>query len=67
MSDFAHITLPSTEFKVNFDDGTVGTISVHPDQTLEKSLLEMLRAAGATVDEVKSVELLGELSFPELD
>ena len=66
MDRFLPADLPFTEFKVTFDDGSVATVSVAPDQTLEHSLEEMLQAAGATAEEVKSVELLGEFSLPEL-
>lgn len=52
------LSLPSAEYKVTFSDETVTPVSVHPDESLEKSLGEMLGASGKTAEAVASVELL---------
>ena len=69
----APVRLPSTEYKVTFGDGSVSVLSVHPDETLEGALAEMLQAmcggggadiaeaASASDIDVRSVELLGAL------
>ena len=73
------VLLPSIEYKVTFGDGSVSVLTVHPDETLEGALGEMLRAtrggagadlaeAGSTSDvDVRSVELVGTLEFEALD
>lgn len=50
------LNLPSAEYKVAFSDGSVTLLSVHPDETLEGSLEEMLQAAGIAKVEVSSVQ-----------
>ncbi|GAB5550165.1 MAG: hypothetical protein SangKO_099250 [Sandaracinaceae bacterium] len=52
------LSLPSTEYKITFRDGSISLLDVHPDQTLDGSLEEMLRAAGSADEEVASVELI---------
>lgn len=59
------LQLPSTEYKVTFRDGSVSILDVHPDQTLERSLNDMLRAAGSVDEEVASVELIRAFSLAE--
>ena len=63
-------SLPSAEYKVTFTDFTVTLLAVHPHQSLEASLEEMLQAAGSALEEVASVTLyrtyLLEEEFGEL-
>ena len=73
------VQLPSVEYKVVLNDGSVSALSVHPSEALEGALTEMLRAmrggAGADLAEagstsaidVRSVELLGALDLVTLD
>ena len=48
--------LPSVEYLVSFRDGSVTLLVVHPDQSLESELAEMLEAAGTEGGDVRSVE-----------
>lgn len=50
------LSLPSAEYRVTFSDETVTLLSVHPDESLEESLEEMIEASGARPEEVSSVE-----------
>ena len=52
------LSLPSAEYRVTFSDETVTLLSVHPDESLEESLEEMIEASGARPEEVSSVELV---------
>lgn len=67
------VRLPSTEYKVTFGDGSISVLSVHPNESLESALEEMLQAmsgganAPAADEEVRSVELIGTLSLDEAD
>lgn len=51
------VSLPSAEYKVTFSDETVTLLSVHPGESLEESLSEMLTAGGISPADVSSVEL----------
>ena len=59
------VRLPSTEYKVTFADGAVSVVSVHPDESLEGSLSELLQEPRATPSEVTSVELLRAYSLED--
>jgi hypothetical protein len=52
------LSLPSAEYRVTFSDETVTLLSVHPNESLEESLEEMIEASGARPEEVSSVELV---------
>lgn len=52
------LSLPSAEYRVTFSDETVTLLSVHPNESLEGSLEEMIEASGARPEEVSSVELV---------
>mgnify|MGYP006299920407 FL=1 len=51
------ISLPSAEYKVTFSDEPVMPLSVHPNESLEASLVEMVEASGKSVQEISSVKL----------
>mgnify|MGYP006447265717 CR=1 FL=1 len=51
------VSLPSAEYKITFSDETVTLLSVHPGESLEESLSEMLTSAGSSPADVSSVEL----------
>jgi hypothetical protein len=59
------ISLPSTEYKVTFSDETVTLLSVHPNESLEESLTEMLQASGKAAEAVSSIELLQTFNLEE--
>lgn len=59
------VSLPSAEHKVTFSDETVTLLSVHPDESLEGSLKEMLQASGRSAGEVSSVEMLRTFDLEE--
>ena len=52
------LSLPSAEYRVTFSDETVTLLSVHPNESLEELLEEMIEASGARPEEVSSVELV---------
>ena len=52
------LSLPSAEYRVTFSDETVTLLPVHPNESLEESLEEMIEASGARPEEVSSVELV---------
>jgi hypothetical protein len=52
------LSLPSAEYRVTFSDETVTLLSVHPNESLEESLEEMIEASGARPEEVSSGELV---------
>ena len=52
------LSLPSAEYRVTFSDETVTLLAVHPNESLEESLEEMIEASGARPEEVSSVELV---------
>jgi hypothetical protein len=53
----ADISLPSAEYEVTFSDETVTLLSVHPNESLEGAIEEMIEASGKAPEEVSSVEL----------
>ena len=57
--------LPSSEYQLTFTDGSVSLLGVHPHESLEQALREMLQAAGAGPEEVASVELLRTYDLAE--
>lgn len=59
------IPLPSAEYKVTFSDETVTLLSVHPNESLEESLTEMLQASGKAAKAVSSIELLRTFDLEE--
>ena len=52
------LSLPSAEYRFTFSDEKVTLLSVHPNESLEGSLEEMIEASGARPEEVSSVELV---------